>query len=80
MWIAVGVAVGCTLIGAVLCILGGISGSKHYFVWRNCGHIFQPKWYQMCVNTHVFDEHRLRCPKCNALDFCGDKGKDPNKL
>ena len=62
--------------GAVMAILGGVAGSKRYFVCRNCGQIFKPKWTQMCFNAHVFDEHMLKCPHCKVKDFCGDKGKN----
>ena len=61
---------------AVMAILGGVAGSKRYFVCRNCGQIFKPKWTQMCFNAHVFDEHMLKCPNCKVKDFCGDKGKN----
>ena len=61
---------------AVMAILGGVAGSKRYFVCRNCGQIFKPKWTQMCFNAHVFDEHMLKCPHCKVKDFCGDKGKN----
>jgi len=74
--IVIGVIVISTAISVVAAILGGVAGSKHYFVCRNCGKIFQPKWTQMCFNVHVLDEHMLRCPHCNVKDFCGDKGKN----
>lgn len=68
----------CLVLGLIVCILSGIAGSKHYFVCRNCGEIFRPKWTQMCFNAHVFDEHLLKCPFCKVKGFCGDKGKNFN--
>ena len=54
-----GIALVNVVISVVICvgcaILGGISGSKHYFACRNCGQIFKPKWTQMCFNMHIFD-------------------------
>ena len=71
----IGILVLAAVIVLVSAIVSGIEGSKHYFVCRNCGETFQPKWTQMCFNVHVLDEHALKCPHCGVKDLCGDKGK-----
>ena len=49
--------------------------SKHYFACGNCGAKFQPKWTSAILVYHVFDEHLLKCPHCNATSMCTGKGK-----
>jgi len=71
----IGIVVLSVAVILIRAVTSGIEGSKHYFVCRNCGGTFKPKWTQMCFNIHVFDEHELKCPHCNIIDLCGDKGK-----
>ena len=59
----------------ILIIATAVAQSKHTFACGNCGEKFHPKWTQMCLNFHVFDEHMLKCPHCNETCMCTDKGK-----
>lgn len=52
-----------------------VAQSKHYFACGNCGEKFHPKWTQLCFEFHVFEEHLLKCPRCNTTCMCTDKGK-----
>lgn len=63
------------IIISVLCmIVTAVAQSRHYFACDNCGELFHPKWTQMCLNSHVFNEHMLKYPHCNTTNMCTDKG------
>ena len=43
------------------------------YVCPNCGHRFQPKWYQMLFGVgtaYTYDCAKLKCPACHEWDMC----------
>ena len=43
------------------------------YVCPNCGHKFQPEWYQMLYRAgtvYVYDCAKLKCPNCHERDMC----------
>ena len=43
------------------------------YVCPNCGHRFQPKWYQLMYGigtAYAYDCAKLRCPACHKWDMC----------
>lgn len=70
------IIISTVVLSVLLIICTGIAYSKHYFACGNCGEKFHPKWHQMCLSFHVYEEHLLKCPHCNETCMCTDKGKN----
>ena len=57
-------------------LIGGAMLRGELFACPNCGHRFYAKWYQLMFRSqrytvHMFNQARIKCPKCKIRDMCG---------